>query len=426
MDYFEYRAGRLFVENTAVSDIARQTSTPAYIYSARTLREHYDKIVHAFAPLEPLVCYSVKSCSNIAILKLLAECGAGFDVVSGGELFRVLKSGSKAARCFYAGVGKTNEEIRYALNESIFMFNVESEAEFENLDRLARELGKRPRCALRINPDIDPKTHRYTSTGKRESKFGVDLQRAEEFFQKYTKNSVAQLTGVHLHLGSPIYTPEPYVEAIGKTLELISRLQAAGLTVDTLDLGGGFAAWYEGGQSIMIEDYAEAIVPLLEGKGLKIVLEPGRFISCNAGILVGEVQYLKSGGDRNFVILNTGMHHLIRPPLYDAFHFVWPVEPGEELTPVDRVKEPALKGLQKCDVVGPICESSDFLARDRPLPPVARGDLVAVFSAGAYGMSMASNYNSQPKPVEVLVDNDTFHVIRQRETYEDLIRGEGV
>jgi diaminopimelate decarboxylase len=425
MDYFEYRAGRLFAENVAVADIVRQVGSPVYIYSARTLREHYDKIAHAFAALEPLICYSVKSCSNVEILRLLAGLGAGFDVVSGGELFRVLKAGGQAERSFYAGVGKTDEEIRYALKEGLFMFNVESEAEFENIDRLAGELGKKPRCALRVNPDVDPKTHRHTATGKRESKFGVDLRRAEEFFVRYGHAKAAKLVGIHLHIGSPVYTPGPYVEAIKKTLGLIERLRTAGHKIDTLDLGGGFAAWYEAGQTVMMDDYAEAIIPLVKDQKLKIVLEPGRYVSCNAGVLVGQVQYVKTGGDRTFVILDTGMHHLIRPPLYDAFHFIWPVAPGEELTPVDRVKEPALKGLAKCDVVGPICESADFLAKDRPLPPVARGDLVAIFSAGAYGMAMASNYNSQPRPAEVLVDHDTFRVIRARETYEDLVRGEG-
>ena len=367
----------------------------------------------------------MKSNSNLEILRLLAGLGSGFDVVSGGELFRVLKAGGKADRTFYAGVGKTDEEIRYALAEGLFMFNVESEAEFENIDRLAAEAGKKPRCALRVNPDVDPKTHRHTATGKRESKFGVDLQRAEEFFVRYGHARAAKLVGIHLHIGSPIYTPAPYVEALTKTLELIQRLRAAGHKIDTLDIGGGFAAWYEAGQTVMIDDYAEAIIPLVKDQKLKIVLEPGRYISCNAGVLVGQVQYLKTGGDRTFVILDTGMHHLIRPPLYDAFHFIWPVAPGEELAPVDRVKDPPLKGLQKCDVVGPICESADFLAKDRPLPPVARGDLVAIFSAGAYGMTMASNYNSQPRPAEVLVEHDTFRVVRARESYDDLVRGEG-
>lgn len=424
MDYFEYRGGRLFAENVAVSDIVKEVGTPLFLYSERTLLDHYDKVAHAFRDLKPLVCYSVKSCSNVGILRTLAQAGSGFDIVSGGELYRVRQAGGDPARCFYAGVGKTNSEILYALEQNIFMFNIESEAEFENIDRIAQARGRSPRCALRINPDVDPKTHQHTTTGKKETKFGVDLDRAEAFFHRYRNAAAARLVGVHLHIGSPIYNPKAYVEAIEKTLPLVDKLRAEGITIDTFDLGGGFAASYETGRARPIEDYADAIVPLLKGKDLQIVLEPGRFISANAGLLVAQVQYLKSGGTKNFVVLDTGMHHLIRPPLYDAFHFIWPVEPGEELTPPDRVVAPPLPALQAVDVVGPICESGDFLAKDRMLPPVERGDLLAVFSAGAYGMAMASNYNSQPRPAEVIVSDTSFRVIRRRETYEDLVRGE--
>jgi len=424
MDYFEYRGGRLFAENALVADIAQEVGTPAYIYSERTLHEHYDKITHAFKALDPLVCYSVKSCSNLSILRLLAEAGAGFDIVSGGELFRVLKAGGPPDRCFFAGVGKTSDELRYALDEGVFMFNIESEAEFENIDHIAREMGLQPRCALRINPDVDPDTHQHTATGKREAKFGVDIDRAEAVFRKYHQAPAARLVGAHLHIGSPVRDPRAYVEAVGKVLPLLARLNSDGIEIDTVDVGGGYAASYDSSEFTAIEDYAEAIVPLLKNTGLKVVLEPGRVISANAGILVGRVQYIKTGGGRSFAVLDTGMHHLIRPPLYDAFHFAWPAEPGEEMTPPVRTEQPPLQGLQKYDVVGPICESGDFLAKDRPLPPLKRGDLLAVFGAGAYGMAMASNYNSQPRPVEVLVSQDTFRIIRRRETYDDLIRGE--
>jgi len=425
MDYFEYRNGELYAENVPVADIAAQVGTPVYIYSRRTLQEHYEKIARAFAPLDPMICYSVKSSSNTALLRILAGLGAGFDIVSGGELFRVIRAGGDAGKCFYAGVGKTDAEIRFAIERGIYMFNVESAVECETIDRLAAEMGRSPRCALRINPDIDPNTHHYTSTGKKESKFGVDVVRGEEFFRRYRNAKAAQLVGIHLHIGSPIPTAQPYVEAIGKALELVDRLNAGGIAVEVLNIGGGYAAWYESAQSIMIEDYAEAIVPLLKDRPLKIVMEPGRFISGNSGILVAEVQYTKTGGDRKFVIVNSGMHHLIRPPLYGSWHFVWPVTPGEEMTPPDRSRQVSLAGLVTCDVVGPICESGDFLGQDRQLPPVSRGDLLAVFTAGAYGMVMASNYNSQPRPAEVLVEHDQFRVIRQRETYEDLVRGEG-
>ncbi|NIA21946.1 MAG: diaminopimelate decarboxylase [Anaerolineaceae bacterium] len=425
MDYFEYRGGELFAENVPVAEIAAKVGTPLYIYSRRTLQEHYERMARAFREVDPLICYSVKSNPNLGVLKVLAALGAGFDIVSGGELYRVVKAGGDSGKCFYAGVGKTSEEIRFALERGIYMFNVESEAEFENIDRIAAEMGKCPKCALRINPDIDPATHKHTATGKKESKFGVDLARGEKFFATYGQAAAARLVGIHLHIGSPIATAEPYVEAIAKALKLIERLRKKGAPIEVLNIGGGFAAWYESGQSIMIDDYAEAIVPLVKDQGLQIVMEPGRSISANAGILVGAVQYLKNGGDRKFVIVNTGMHHLIRPPLYGGWHFVWPVAPGEEMTPPDRSREVPLEGLGKCDVVGPICESGDFLATDRMLPPVERGDLLAVFGAGAYAMSMASNYNSQVRPVEVLVDHDRFEVVRRRETYEDLIRGEG-
>jgi diaminopimelate decarboxylase len=424
MDYFEYRGGKLFAENVPVADIAAEMGTPLYIYSERTLIEHYDKVVHAFRDLDPRVCYSVKSCSNLSVLRLLAEAGSAFDIVSGGELSRVLAAGGAADRCFYAGVGKTDQEIRYALEQNIFMFNVESEAEFENIDHIAREMGAHPACALRINPDVDPETHVYTTTGKKETKFGVDLERAEKFFRKYHAAPAARLTGVHLHLGSPVYNPQVYAEAIDKVLPLIETLRADGIEIDTLDIGGGYAASYQSGQARGIEDYAEVIVPRLKDKGLKIVLEPGRFISANAGILVAQVQYLKASGDKQFVVVDTGMHHLIRPPLYNAFHFIWPVDPGEEMTPPDRVAKPPLPELAPMDVVGPICETGDFLARDRMLPPVKRGDLVAVFAAGAYAMAMASNYNSQVRPVEVMVSMDDWRVVRRRETYDDLVRGE--
>lgn len=424
MDYFEYRRGVLHVENVPVSEIARQVGTPAYVYSERTLREHFDKLQHAFAQLNPLVCYSVKSCSNIAILRLLAEMGSGFDIVSGGELYRVLQAGGRADKCFYAGAGKTDDEIRYALGEGVSMFNIESEAELENIDLIAAQMGKQAICALRLNPDIDPKTHAYTSTGKKETKFGVDIDRAETVLTNYRNLQNVRLTGIHLHIGSPIFETRPYVEAITKTLKLIDRLKSRGIVIDTLDIGGGYAASYETGSFTLIEDYADAIVPLLKDRQLKIVMEPGRFISANAGILLARVQYVKQGGQKTFVILDTGMHHLIRPPLYDSFHFIWPVEPGEELTPPLRARDVPLQGLAKADVVGPICETGDCLAKDRPLPPVKRGDLMAVFTAGAYGMVMASNYNSQPRPPEVLVSHESFRLIRKRETYEDLVRGE--
>jgi diaminopimelate decarboxylase len=427
MDLFKYNRGRLFCEDLPVAELARQFGTPLYLYSAGTLRRHYRKLAEAFAPLSPLVCYSVKVCSNIHILRLLRDEGSGFDLVSGGELYRVLEAGGDPARCCFAGVAKTDAEIRYALEKGIRMFNAESEAELENLSRLAAAAGKQARASLRVNPDVDPKTHRYITTGKKETKFGVDLERAERVFRDFAASPAARhvaLTGVHAHIGSQITTVQPYVEAMTKVLALIDALRRSGVKVTTLDFGGGFGAEYEGGQALDAAAFAYALVPLLENRGLEIVMEPGRFIAGNSGILVTEVQYVKSGGDRKFLMCDSGMHQLIRPALYGSYHHVWPVDPGEDFSPDQRVRDEPFPGTEVVDVVGPICESTDFFAKERHLPPSKRGDLLAVFSAGAYGMSMASEYNSFPRPAEVLVEGDRARLIRRRGTYADLVAPE--
>jgi diaminopimelate decarboxylase len=427
MDLFKYRQGRLYCEELPVADLARRFGTPLYLYSAGTLRRHYRKLASAFAPLRPLVCYSVKVCSNHHILRLLADEGAGFDLVSGGELYRVLAAGGDPARCCFAGVAKTDAEIRFALSQGIRLFNVESEEELENLARLAAEAGKRTRAALRVNPNVDPKTHRYISTGKKETKFGVDLERAERVFRQFAASPGARhvsLEGVHCHIGSQITTVEPYVQAVTKVLDLVRALRGAGIEITTLDFGGGFGAEYEGGEALDAEAFAYALVPLLEDAGLDVVMEPGRFIAGNAGILVTQVQYVKAGGDRKFLLCDSGMHHLIRPALYGSYHHIWPVDPGEDFVPGQRIRDEAFPGTEIVDVVGPICESTDFFAKDRHLPPVRRGDLLAVFSAGAYGMTMASQYNSFPLPAEVLVEDANARLIRRRGTYEDLVAPE--
>jgi diaminopimelate decarboxylase len=427
MDLFKYHAGRLYCEDVPVADLASRYGTPLYVYSAGTLRHHYRRLATAFAPLNPLVCYSVKVCSNIHILRLLAGEGSGFDIVSGGELFRVIASGGAPSRCCYAGVAKTDAEIRFALEKGIRLFNVESEAELDNLARLAAEMGKHARAALRVNPDVDPKTHRYIATGKKETKFGVDLERAERVFRTFVASPGARhvaLEAVHLHIGSQITAAEPYVQAVTKALALVRALRGAGLAVTALDIGGGFAADYETGDALDADEFAKALVPLLAGAGLEIIMEPGRFIAGNSGILVTQVQYLKAGGERKFVLVDSGMHQLIRPALYGAYHHIWPVEPGAAFEPRQRTRDEVFQKMELADVVGPICESTDFLARDRHLPPVARGDLLAVFSAGAYGMTMASEYNSFPRPAEVLVEGGQARLIRRRGTYEDLIAPE--
>lgn len=426
MDHFNYRGGELHCESVPVSRIAEQVGTPVFVYSAATFLEHYRRIAEAFAELKPTICYSIKSCQNLHILRLLAAQGAGMDVVSGGELYRALQAGVEPGKIFYAGVGKTDQEINEALNAGIGAFNIESEAELANLIQLAeaRNNGKVVKAALRINPDVDPKTHRHTTTGKREAKFGVDLERARRVFQELGRSKAVQLTGLHLHIGSPVNTVEPYVEAINKALALIETLRADGFTIDTLDVGGGFGAHYEGGEAPPATAYAEKIVPLLRNKGLKIYLEPGRTISANAGLLLSRVTYVKQGGDKQFLIVDASMSELIRPVLYDAYHFVWPVKPGEKFMPPSRKSDLDLPGLIEMDVVGPVCETGDFLARGRRLPPMQRGDLVGVFTAGAYGFVMSSHYNSRPNAAEVLVEGNQFRIIRQRETYADLIAAE--
>ena len=428
MDSFAYREGGLFVESARVRDIAAAAGTPCYIYSRATLEDHYDRLVEAFRPIDPLVCYSVKSSSNLGVLRVLAARGAGMDAVSGGELYRARAAGVPLSKCVYAGVGKTDREIREAILGGLGLFNCESEEEFENISRLAREAGRETRVALRINPDVDPKTHRYTSTGKKETKFGVDLERARRFFERYGRDPFARLEGLHLHIGSPIYTVDPYREAMTKTAALVDELARDGFAIRSIDLGGGFGADYESAQSPPLREYAGAILPLaqpLHDRGVRFILEPGRTIVANAGILVVRVLYTKTSGDKRFVICDAGMNALLRPSHYGSFHFIWPVSPGADMTPARRTIDPKLPGTVPQDVVGPLCESGDFLALDRALPAsIRRGDLLAVFTAGAYGMSMASRYNSSPLPAEVLVSGAAAQVVRARESFESLVEHE--
>jgi diaminopimelate decarboxylase len=427
MDHYAYRDGRLFCEDVDLCELARRAGTPTYVYSRATLTHHYSRLSEAFAPLHPTICYSVKSCPNLGVLRVLAGLGSGMDVVSGGELRRALLAGASADKIVYAGVGKTEAEIIEALAAGVGTFNIESEPEFQVIAALAAERGATARAALRVNPDVDADTHKYTTTGTAETKFGVDLSRAPDFFRRYAGHKHLKLTGLHLHIGSPVASPDPYVRAIQKTLAVIEQLRTDGHTIDTLDLGGGFSADYRTGQSLAASDYAARIVPLLAplaASGVRIILEPGRFISANSGVLLTQVQYVKQSAAKKFLICDAGMHTLIRPALYGSFHFVWPASCAPQHVPPRRDEKLDLPGLEPCDVVGPICESSDFLAQDRPLPPMARGDILAVFGAGAYGMSMASRYNSHPLPAEVLIDGAHASVVRRRETYDDLVAHE--
>jgi len=421
MDFFHYRQSKLYAEDVAVEAIAAAVGTPVYIYSKATFLDHLRKIQKAYSRLDTMVCFSVKACGNIHILRFLAGAGSGFDVVSGGELYRAIQAGADPETIVYAGVGKTDVEMTEALRAGIGYFNIESEAELENLIGLAGQAGCRTRAALRVNPDVDYRTHKYTATGRKQTKFGVDIERALKVFDTYGANPDVRLCAVHVHLGSGGKTIDPYVDAVKKILPVIAELRRRGHAIEALDLGGGYGADYVSDSVPSAEDYAAGLIPLLEGKGLRLILEPGKSICANAGILLMRVLYTKTGGGKKFVIVDAGMNDLIRPSLYQAFHFIWPVAPAERFVPDRRDENLSIPGTEVVDVVGPICEGADFLAKDRALPPLARGDLLAAFTAGAYGFTMASNYNARGRTPEVLADGDVFTVIRRRETYEDLV-----
>jgi diaminopimelate decarboxylase len=424
MDFFCYKDGELQVERVGADRIASEVGTPAYIYSKATFTDHLHKIQQAYRELETTVCFSVKACGNIHILRFMAQEGSGFDIVSGGELYRVLQAGGNPAKIVYAGVGKTDGEILDALNAGIGYFNIESEQELDNLiglvERNAGTIKGRPKAALRVNPDVEYKTHAYMTTGKRETKFGVDIERAIAAFDRYGGNPFVRLCAIHVHLGTGGKTIDPFVTAVRKILPLIDQLRRKGHAVEALNLGGGYGADYETETVPSADDYAAGIVPLLKGKDLALILEPGKSISANAGILLTRVLYTKQGGSKKFIIVDAGMNDLIRPSLYDAFHFIWPAAVEPQFVPAVRSKELKVEAGEVVDVVGPICEGADFFAKDRPMPPVQRGDLLAIFTAGAYGFTMSSNYNGRPRAPEVLVDGNGFRVIRRRETYEDL------
>jgi diaminopimelate decarboxylase len=427
MHSFHYRDGELYCEEVALARVAEEFGTPLYVYSARTILDHYRRLDAALAPLDHLICYAVKANSNGAILKLLAEAGAGFDIVSGGELFRVLKAGGAAAKCTFAGVGKSREEIEYALDEGVLSFNVESEAELERIDRIARSKEVRAPIALRVNPDVDAGTHRYVSTGRSENKFGIGLDRVAAVYEHAAQLPNLFIRGVQMHIGSQITDAAPFAEAIAKVTPLIEELKQR-YSLEFFSVGGGMGIiyqralesgsgkwWYEHGSeaaAFSVADYRDAIVPPLRQLGLRVLLEPGRFLVGNAGVLVTRVQYLKQAAQKKFVIVDAGMNDLIRPALYQSYHEIVPV------------REPAAKERESVDVVGPVCESGDFFAQDRELPPAGEGDLLALMSAGAYGFAMASNYNSRPLPAEVLVQGDRFSLIRRRQTIEDFVRDE--
>lgn len=419
MDYFNYRNGALWCEGVKVSDIAREVGTPCYIYSKRTAVEHYAKIAEAFAAADPVICFSVKTNGNLAFLTALREAGAGFDVVSGGELARALKAGADPKRIVFAGVGKSTEEINAGLDAGILMFNVESAGELDRIAELATARGVTAAIAIRLNPNVDPKTHKYITTGKLENKFGVDSEKARFMAERCLALSAVRLIGIHLHIGSQITQPQTHAEALDAALVLIGELRERGHDIQFVNVGGGYGIDYHtAGEALPISAFAELLVPKATAAGVRLALEPGRFIAGNAGILLATVLYVKESGPKQFVITDAGMNDLMRPALYAAYHRIWPIETDRE--PFDE----SGPGLVVADVVGPICESTDRFAENRPLPAVTPGDVVSFFSAGAYAFVMASNYNARPKPPEVLVDGDAWRVVRRRETHEDLWRCE--
>lgn len=429
MDHFRYRNNELYCEGVAAAALAERFGTPLYVYSQSAILEQLKALQTSFAALDPLVCYSVKANSNLGILKVLAEHGSGFDVVSGGELYRVLRAGGDAEKTVFAGVGKTDDEIRAALDAGVLMFNVESEAELEAIARVARSMGKVARIALRVNPDVDPKTHRYISTGKKESKFGMDIDRSLALAERVASRSsplhgAVEMIGMHMHIGSQITTVEPYANAVAKGLDVIKRLRELGHPLKWFNVGGGYGIAYKGSEARPIAEFAGVIVPALASAGCRIALEPGRVVVGNAGVLISRVIYTKQSGDKRFLIQDAAMNDLIRPALYESFHRIWPVRVAAGLPAPPADFETPIGGTQPWDVVGPICESGDFLAKDRNLPPLQTGDLLATFSAGAYGMVMASNYNTRPRAAEVLVSGNDANLVRRRETYEDLIAPE--
>ncbi len=423
MDFFEYREGNLHCEDVSAEQLADEHGTPLYVYSKATLLDHFNKIRKAFAEADPVICFAVKANGNLSVLRALAEAGAGFDLVSGGELFRVLKAGGDARKAVFAGVGKTGKELDDAIAADILMFNCESSPELDAIQAAAARAGKKVRVALRLNPDVKAGGHQKISTGHKETKFGLTPQAASGILATADRWPNVIFDGVHVHIGSQITRPEPYVAALDRVVAFVkaNRSEAAPLT--WLDTGGGFGVFYRAEDDASgAEAFAEAILPRVKDAKCKLVLEPGRFIVANAGVLLTRILYVKDSGAKRYYIVDAGMNDLIRPAMYDAFHEIWPTD--SHLLPPSRGGSVDGATLCVADVVGPICETGDVLAAGRALPEMASGELVAVFSAGAYGFTMASNYNARPRPAEVLVSGKDVRLARQRETYEDLVRGE--
>ncbi len=411
MTDFHYQQNQLFCEQVSLNQIAEQYGTPSYIYSRAAFTRHFLEYQHALGDHAGMICYAVKANSNIAILKVLAKLGAGFDIVSLGELERVLKAGGDPSRIVFSGVAKTSNEIRRALEVGVYCFNVESSPELIRLNDVAKSMGVIAPVSLRVNPDVDAQTHPYISTGLKENKFGVDIEEAINVYQQAVSLSHLNIKGVDCHIGSQLTTIDPFLDALDRVLRLIDRLADLGINIEHLDLGGGLGVTYDDEKPPAIKDYLEEIIVRIGGRALSLALEPGRSIAANAGVLLTTVEYLKPTRHKNFAIIDAGMNDNIRPSLYQAWQRALPLNETASVEPL------------MWDLVGPVCETGDFLAKDRQLALEA-GDRIAIMSAGAYGFSMSSNYNSRPRPIEIMVDGDQIHVIRERETIDDLLRGE--
>jgi diaminopimelate decarboxylase len=424
MHSFHYRQGQLYAESVELSEVAERHGTPLYVYSAQTITDHYDRLHLALADLDHEICYALKANSNLAVLRLLAERGAGFDIVSGGELYRVLKAGGDPGRCTFAGVGKTRDEIEFALHCGILSFNIESEEELLCIDAVARSQGAKAPIAIRVNPDVAAHTHKYISTGESENKFGIALDRVQEVYATAEKLPNVEVRGIQMHIGSQILKSGPFTTATQKVGPLVQELRRD-YNLEFFSIGGGLGIvyqdslesgdevwWRQEGKALTIKDYAEAIVPSLQQLGLRILLEPGRLLVGNAGVLLTRVLYVKRTKEKVFIIVDAGMNDLIRPALYQGYHEIVPVQ--------SRADRPEIKA----DIVGPVCESGDFFAQNRVIAQPEPGELLALMSTGAYGFTMASNYNSRPLPAEVLVTSDQARLVRRRQNYADLIEPE--
>ena len=413
MHDFEYRQGKLHCGEVPLEAIAREVGTPFYCYSLPTLHRHIQAFEEPLSGVDHQTCFAMKANSSLAILTYMARHGLGADVVSGGELYRALKSGVPGEKIVYSGVGKTTGEIEMAIAAGIMMFNIESEQELEVINECAGTLEKKAPISIRVNPDVDPMTHPYISTGMRENKFGIDVEASLAQYLKARDMENIEIVGIDCHIGSQLTDLSPFIDAVQRLKMLINRLKEHGIELKYLDLGGGLGITYSDEEPPHPRDYVRAVLDAVGPLGLKVIFEPGRVIVGNAGILVTSVLYRKQTGTKTFIVVDAGMSDLIRPSLYGAYHDIRPLEDKPE-------------AREKVDVVGPICESGDFLAKNRDLPMLGRGDMIAVMSAGAYGFTMASNYNSRPKPPEVLVDGTRYYVVLKRQSYEDLVLGETV